>query len=196
MRLLTIPLLAIVLAACQLGSPSTHPVPSVGEIGADLKCQAGDHGYSDTQAGWEFCYPGTWKYDLRSQPSTAPPGLDIVFDITDVPCVTPSVAPGQPTPRPICSPNAGLYAVMVISTYERGTASNLSGWLLSNENPAPKSVDSINWGNADEAGRLPDGRRIALTPHHVVILDLRSGAGLLDLESPTSSRLSTWKFTF
>ena len=195
MRFLTVPLLAVVLAACQFGPPTTHPVPSVGEIGADLKCPSRDHGYADIQAGWEFCYPGTWKYDLRSQPSTAPPGLDIVFDITDVPCVAPSAAPGQPTPRPICSPNAGLFAVMVISTYERGSASSLSAWLESNQNPVP-TFSPISWGNAAEAGKLSDGRRIALTPHHVVILDLRSGTGLLDLETPTSSLLGTWKFTF
>ena len=40
--------------------------------------------------------------------------------------------------------------------------------------------------------KLTDGRRIALTPHHVVIMDLHSGP--LNLEKEMSSRLSTWKF--
>jgi hypothetical protein len=53
---------------------------------------------------------------------------------------------------------------------------------------------AIQWGNAGEADRLSDGRRIALTPTHVVILELRSGVGLLDLESQMSTRLGTWKF--
>ena len=43
---------------------------------------------------------------------------------------------------------------------------------------------------------MPDGRRIALTPHQVVILDLRSGQGLLNLEAEMSKRLSTWKFAY
>ena len=55
-------------------------------------------------------------------------------------------------------------------------------------------MTAITWGNAVEAGQLADGRRVALTQHHVVILDLHSG--LLDLETEMSSRLSTWKFSF
>jgi len=43
---------------------------------------------------------------------------------------------------------------------------------------------------------MPDGRRIALTPHNVVILDLRSGQGLLNLEAEMSKRLGTWKFVY
>ena len=58
--------------------------------------------------------------------------------------------------------------------------------------PVPE-VDRIVWGNAVEADQLPDGRRIALTPHFVVILDVRSGP--LDLEGEMASRLRTWKFS-
>jgi hypothetical protein len=106
---------------------------------------------------------------------------------------------------------------MIISTYERGSSSDLAAWIASNLNPpspspsgspsasppsspssspsaSPATLPSISWGNAVEAARLPDGRRIALTPHHVVIMDLHSG--LLDLESAMSARLATWKFTF
>jgi hypothetical protein len=62
-------------------------------------------------------------------------------------------------------------------------------------NQLPASVlEPIAWGNALQAARLPDGRRIALTPNHVVILDLHTG--LLDLESPMSARLDTWIFAF
>ena len=43
---------------------------------------------------------------------------------------------------------------------------------------------------------LSDGRRIALTPNQVVILELRSGFGLLDLESAMATRLGTWKFLY
>ena len=43
---------------------------------------------------------------------------------------------------------------------------------------------------------MPDGRRIALTPHYVVILDMRSGQGHLDLEASMSTRLGTWKFLY
>jgi hypothetical protein len=225
MRLRTIPLLAIalayVLAACQLGPSDTHPVPSVSQIGSDLKCPAGDHAFEDVQAGWGFCYPATWRYIEHAQPSTNPLGLDLTFDITDVPCVTPSAIPGQGSPVPICSPNAGLFGFMIVSTYERQGATSLSDWVRANltpPNPAgspsatpsatgapsptatptpapsPPTFEAISWGNSIEAGRFSDGRRIALTAHHVVLLDLRSAS--LDLEGLMSARLSSWKFFF
>ncbi len=182
--------LAAVLAGCQPGS-NTHPVPSVAQIGGDLKCASGDHGYEDPQAGWGFCYPATWKYNERSQASVVPPGLDLTFDITDAPCATPP--PGS-TATPECSTGAGVFAFMIVSTYERGSSTNLASWVQAN---MPKTLTvgaTIPWGNAAQAAKLSDGRRIALTPHHVVILDLHSG--LLDLEAAMSSRLDTWKFTY
>src|SRR5881227_3057845 len=63
LRLISIPLLAIVLVACQ--------------IGPDLKCSVGDHAFEDAQAGWGFCYPGTWKYNERANQSASPSGLDL-----------------------------------------------------------------------------------------------------------------------
>src|ERR1051326_1216850 len=105
-RLLAIPLLPILLAACQIGSPANRATPSVSQIGSDLKCSHGDHAFEDNVAGWGFCYPGTWKYNLRAQSVVDPPELDLVFDITDVPCVIPSAQPGE-TPRPVGPSHAG-----------------------------------------------------------------------------------------
>jgi hypothetical protein len=204
---LCLPFTVILLAACQPGNP--QPVPSVATIGGNLKCAAGDSGIADTQAGWGFCYPGTWRYNERGQASTLPPGLDLTFDITDIPCVVPSAAPGGPSPHPVCSANAGNFGFMVISTYERGTSTNIAAWLQANGKDASISptavLTAIQWGDASEAYKMDDGRRIALTQHHVVLLDLHCGTspgacdpnqGHLDLEALMSARLQTWKFTF
>jgi hypothetical protein len=182
--------LLLVLAGCQPG-PNTRPVPSVAQIGSNLKCASGDHGFEDAQAGWGFCYPGTWKYQERSQGSQSPPGLDLTFDITDIPCTSSTGA----SARPVCSPDAGLFAFMIISTYERGSSPDLASWEQANLAAVPAS-DTISWGDAVQAAKFSDGRRIALTQHHVVIMDLHSGQGHLDLETQMSSRLSTWKFSF
>jgi len=102
---------------------------------------------------------------------------------------------------------------MIISTYERGGSSSVAAWVQANltpvqltptskpsptsqPSPTPLTLQPIQWGNATEAAIMPDGRRIALTPHHVVILDMHSGQGHLDLEASMSTRLSTWKFTY
>jgi hypothetical protein len=188
----------VVVAGCQPSSP--RPVPSVPQIGADLKCSQGDHGYEDPQAGWGFCYPGNWRYIERSQGSQSPPGLDLTFDVTYAPptpepCRSPSPVPSPSpgSPRPPSSPCSGQFAFMIISTYERGSSSSLGSWVVTHLKSG-LTMDSISWGNAVEAARLSDGRRVALTPHHVVILDLHSG--LLDLETEMAARLGTWKFSF
>jgi hypothetical protein len=184
----------VALAGCQPNTP--RPVPSVPQIGADLKCAEGDHPFEDPQAGWGFCYPEGWKYTEKAQSSQSPPGLDLVFDITFVPdtphpCLSPSAVPsGQPKPPP--SPCSGAFAVMIISTYERDSSPDLQSWLAANLKPA-QEMTPISWGNAVEAVQLADGRRVALTPHHIVILDLHSG--VLDLESEMAARLGTWKFS-
>ena len=184
----------VALAACQPNSP--HPVPSVPQIGADLKCAAGDNPFEDQQAGWGFCYPGNWRYLERSQSSQSPPGLDLTFDLTYAPptpvaCTSPTAAQAGATPK--ASPCSGQFAFMIISTYERGSASDLASWISANLKPQG-DVTPITWGNAVEAAQLPDGRRVALTEHHIVILDLHSG--LLDLETEMAARLNTWKFSF
>jgi hypothetical protein len=193
MKTLTL-ILLLMVASCQMG-PVNHPVPTVSVIGGDLKCASGDHGFSDAAAAWGFCYPGTWRYNLRSQTSTNPVRLDLTFDITDIPCVGGSPVAGS-TPHPVCSSGAGLFGFMIVSTFERGTSTDLASWMLANLKPVPTVTQSITWGNASEAAKLSDGRRIALTEHHVVILDLRTTLEQLDLESLMSSRLNTWVFTF
>jgi hypothetical protein len=198
----------VLLAACQPGN-NPQPVPSVATIGGNLKCDAGDTGVADSQGGWGFCYPATWRYIEKAQASTVPPGLDITFDITDIPCVVPSAAPGGPSPHPICSSNAGNFGFMVVSTYERGNSANIAGWLQANGKDASVSptvvLTAIQWGDSTEAYKLDDGRRIAMTQHHVVLLDLHCGStgsrcdpnqGHINLEALMSARLNTWKFTF
>jgi hypothetical protein len=200
-RKLLAALAAVAVVGCQPNTP--RPVPSVPQIGADLKCAQGDHGYEDAQAGWGFCYPIGWKYIERSQASQSPPGLDLTFDVTFAPetpqpCISsspaPSSSPGSsPLPRPASSPCTGQFAFMIISTYERGDSRSLGDWVGTHLKEG-LTLEAISWGNAVEAARLSDGRRVALTPHHVVILDMHTG--LLDLETQMSERLATWKFSF
>jgi hypothetical protein len=183
------------LNACQR-DPVSHPAPSVAQIGSDLNCVSGDHGFEDGQAGWGFCYPGTWQYLERVSNGTdaGPTHLDILLSITDVPCVQGSPVAGA-TPRPTCAPNAGLFGLMVISTYDRAGAADLATWMQANLKPVPVS-ESIQWGDATEAAHLADGRRIALTPHHVVVMELRFAKDGLNLEALLSTRLGTWKFLY
>jgi hypothetical protein len=179
----------IALVGCQSG-PNSRPVPTVAQIGGNLKCASGDHGFEDSQAGWGFCYPGTWRYQEKAQSTQSPVELDLTFNITDV-----------------GTENSGLFAYMIISTFERGVFPNLAAWEQANM-PSVLEGQSISWGNATEAMKLSDGRRIALTLSHVVIMDLHSGqlngcttpTGTptpchLDLEAQMSTRLNTWKFT-
>jgi hypothetical protein len=193
MKRLTLSLLLLLLSACQTGNVS-HPAPTVAQIGADLHCAAGDHGFEDAEAGWGFCYPQTWRYIEKAQGTSNPDRLDLTFDITDVPCVEASPVAGG-TSRPVCSPGAGLFAFMIISTFERGGATDLASWVRTNLTPVP-TQQAILWGDATEAARLSDGKRIALTPHHVVMMKLSSGQGLLNLEAEMSARLDTWKFLY
>jgi hypothetical protein len=183
--------LAFVLAGCQPGN-NPRPVPSVPQIGGDLKCSQGDNGLSDQQAGWGFCYPDTWRYTERSQADTSPSGLDLTFDITCLKSCKASTCP-SPAANGQCPPEPGLFGFMVISTYDRGSSSSVSSWIDSNL-PGATAGDSISWGNSVEAVKLSDGRRLALTQHHVVVMDLHKG--LLDLEGEMSTRLSTWKFSY
>jgi hypothetical protein len=192
-KILAAVIAVVALAGCQSG-PNARPVPSVAQIGSELKCLNGDHGFSDKQAGWGFCYPGTWQYRIRAQgsQSPAPRELDLTFDIIDVPCTSP---PAGASARPVCASGAGLFAFMIVSTYERGPYSSLAAWEKARLPKVPEGT-AIRWGDAIEASKLADGRRIALTKTQVVILDLHSIPGNLDLEAAMSSRLETWKFIY
>ena len=194
-KVLTAAMLALLLAlcvSCQAGS-TPRSVPTVPQIGADLKCSSGDHGYSDEQLGWGFCYPSSWRYQEKVQATDSPTGVDLTFEIT---CLTdckpqcPTPASGQPA---TCAPEPGLFGFMIVSTYDRAGASDLNGWLAT-KLPRVTRGDPIEWGNALEAAQLSDGRRVALTPHNVVVLDVHPS--LLDLDGEMSSRLGTWKFTY
>jgi len=73
----------------------------------------------------------------------------------------------------------------------------LASWLQDDLKLAARgTVTPIAWGNAREAVRLGDGRRVALTTTQVVVLELHSGVGNLDLEAAMGSRLATWKFYY
>jgi hypothetical protein len=174
--------LVLALAGCQPSNP--HPVPSVPQIGANLKCAQNDHGYQDPQFGWGFCYPATWRYIERSQGVDAPKGVDLTFDIT---CLSQCRAS-----TPTAGAGNNLFGFMIVSTYERGDAGTLSTWLQENLNMAAPRLDQVEWGNASQAARLNDGRWIAMTAHYVVVLDVRSG--LLDVADEMADRLDTWKF--
>ena len=128
---------------------------------------------------------------MRSQYNADAQELDLTFDITNVPC-----ASAPPNTKPICSPGAGLFAFMIVSTYPRAGAADLATWVQAKLPPNLTLQQRFDWGNSKEAAMLSDGRRIALTPNQVVILELRSGFGLLDLESEMSRRLGTWKFLY
>jgi len=188
-----IAVLVLFLAGCQPAA-SPRSVPTVPQIGGDLKCASGDHGYEDQQMGWGFCYPSTWRYTEKVQATDNPTGVDLTFEIT---CLTnckplcPTPADGQPAAS--CAPGDGLFGFMIISTYDRAGASDLGSWLGS-KLPRAMRGNPIAWGNAVEASTLTDGRRVALTPHNVVILDVHPS--LLDLDGEMSSRLDTWKFTY
>ena len=179
-RLLPLAAALLLAAACQPGSPKTPP-PTQG--GLNLHCARGDTGEADIQLGWGFCFPATWHAlgGERTQKTDVPKGIDAIFDITDY----------------ASGPTNGLFGVMYVSTDDRGSAASLAGWIDANVGTGLQ-LQSIKWGNAAQALREVggQGRRFALTPHHVVILYFHSGPGNLDLESAMSARLSTWKFTY
>ncbi|HKC19952.1 MAG TPA: hypothetical protein VKE27_10015, partial [Candidatus Dormibacteraeota bacterium] len=133
------------------------------------------------------------RYQEKVQATDSPSGVDLTFEITcltDCKPICPTPTSGEPT---TCTPQTGLFGFMIVSTYDRGGASDLDGWLASKLPHATKG-DPLEWGNALEAAKLSDGRRVALTPHDVVILDVHPS--LLDLDGEMSSRLGTWKFTY
>jgi hypothetical protein len=171
----------LLLAAC--ASPSSHSAPpSVAPLDGGVKCPTGDHGLSERQLGWSFCYPATWKFRERVQQSLAPVGVDDTFDIVDVP--------------PAPSPDQGKFGFVIIGTYVRGDSPDLATWVKKYVGPDVQ-LERISWGNAKEAAIVSgSNRRYALTPNHVVMLDPRSGDGNLDVGGQLAKRLDTWSFSF
>jgi hypothetical protein len=164
------------LAGCDLGGSTPSPGPSVRTEGQNVKCPTGDHGTDEGQFGWSFCRPATWKMLERLQPSTAPKGVDVTFDVVnDVPRGT---------------PGSGDFGFMIIGTYDRAGAATLKDWVTSNA-PSAGPLTTITWANAAEAGQAADGRRYALTAAHVVELDVRGEP----IAAEMSKRLDTWKFS-
>ncbi len=170
----------LALAACQQ-TPARTPPPTNQAL--DLHCAKGDAAEVEEQFGWGFCFPETWRAlgGMHTQNTDQPKGVDAVFDITDY-------AEG---------PTNGLFGDMIISTDERGSAASLQDWINANIGQGLQ-LQPIQWGNAVEALQEVGGenRRFALTPHHVVILELKSGQGNLDLEGAMAPRLPTWRFTY
>lgn len=177
LALATPPLIA--LLGCGGGTPAaSSQTPS----GAAITCARGDGSMNEALYGWGFCYPGTWRFIERGGQSLGPPGEDSTFDITD--------------DGPAGDPQRGLFGFMIVSTYQRGSSPTLDQWLTTNEG-ANLVAQPILWGNSEAAVYVPAlGTRYALTPHHVVALQLRQGAGNLDLESAMAPRLSTWRFSY
>jgi hypothetical protein len=174
-------LLAFVLAAvAACASGPTVPVRSPSPSALQVRCAAGDAPMTEPQLGWAFCYPATWVAHERDESTTDPKGLDATFDITET-------SNGA---------NRGLFGFMIIGTEDRAGAQDLQSWVAAHVGPDVK-LRPIEWGNALEAGQdASTGKRYALTPHQVIVLELRSGAGNLDLEAAMSARLGTWRFVY
>jgi hypothetical protein len=176
-RCLCAALFVVSAAACANPMGPHVPPPAFNPPAPKASCNGGDHELTENEIGWAFCYPAGWKFLERVQGSDAPAGVDATFDVTD------TSLPTLP------------YGFMIIGTYDRGTSSTLHDWLIANVDPKV-SAEPIRWGNSVEAVYVPaDATRYALTAHHVVTLNMKSGAGNLDLEAEMRTRLSTWLFT-
>ena len=164
------------LAGCSL-SPSAKPtpVPTIRTEGQGIKCPGTDHGIEEVQFGWSWCYPSTWKFQERLQPTQQPVGVDATFDIVnDLPA-------GQP--------GSGDFGFLIVGTYQIGTAGDLPAWIAVNIG-AGEQLTPISWGNAKDAQQDAQGRRFAQTATHIVEMDVRGGS----IATEMGKRLATWKF--
>ncbi len=166
----------IVLIACtpNSGAPTRSAAPSLPPGASGLHCGAQDHGLNLQQLGWGFCYPADWRYIEREVGTTSPHGVDTTLDIQRA--------------------SDGLFGFMIIGSYDRGDSTSLKAWLAANE-PDDTDTTPIQWGNSTEAvavnGQL---KRYALSPHRVYLMNIREGAGNLDLDAAMSQRLQYWVF--
>ena len=178
MRLLTlVAVLAILpLAGCSLGpTAKPAPAPTVATEGQGLKCSGGDHGIQEVQFGWSWCYPATWKFQERLQPTSQPKGVDATFDIVN------DLPRGQV--------GSGDFGFLIVGTYQIGTATDLGAWITANIG-ADEQLTVISWGNAKDAQQDGQGRRFALTATHIVEMDVRGNS----ISAEMGKRLATWKF--
>jgi hypothetical protein len=177
-RLVLLAVLSILpLAGCSLAAspPTPKPVPTIRTEGQDVKCAGGDHGIEEVQFGWSWCYPSTWKFQERLQPTSAPAGVDATFDIVN------DVPSGQA--------GSGDFGFLIVGTYQIGGAADLKAWVSTNIG-AGEQLTPISWGNARDAEQDARGRRFALTDSHVVEMDVRGDA----ISAEMGKRLASWKF--
>ena len=175
----SIPILTLALVLVGACTPSTTaspaPAPTIRTEGQGVKCPGSDHGIDEVQFGWSWCYPASWKFQERLQPTATPAGVDATFDIVnDLPA-------GQV--------GSGDFGFLIVGTYQLGATQTLAAWVTANVGGDEK-LSSINWGNAGEAAQDEKGRRFALTGTHVVEMDVRGDA----IAAEMGKRLATWKF--
>jgi hypothetical protein len=176
-RRLLVLLPILLLAGCTIWPASTapSPAPTIRTEGQGVRCPGADHGIDEVQFGWSWCYPSSWKFQERLQPSTHPSGVDVTFDIVN------DLPRGQP--------GSGDFGFLIVGTYQIGSAADLQSWVTANIG-ADETLTAISWGNAKAAGQDASGRRFALTSQHVVEMDVRGTA----IAAEMVKRLSTWKF--
>ena len=92
---------------------------------------------------------------------------------------------------PAGQPGSGAFGFMIIGTYDRGGSTSLQDWLKTNLPADSGALKPITWANSAQAGTDSNGHRFALTPHHVVEVDVRGDAIAADMWQ----RLDSWKFT-
>ena len=168
----------LLATACQT-SAAPPPAPTPTPV-AEKKCSADDHYIDEISLGWSFCYPSSWRYRERFQPSKDPQGVDATFDI-----VVNSGTPG---------PDQGAFGFMIVGSYDRGGIADLTAW-AAKYLPDGTKLASISWGNAIAAATVTGGHeRLAMTDHRIYVLDVHEGQGNLSLDTEMGKRLSSWKF--
>ncbi len=177
--LLPVALAAALLATSCAGDPGARAIPTPTPT-PPVACAAGDAALVESALGWAFCLPGTWRYRERTQSTQAPVGTDTTFDVTDF----------------ATGPTHGLFGFIIVSTDPRVPGQSLSEWVAQNVQPGLQ-LAAITWGNSDQAFKEVGGSRyFALTPHHVIVLQLNFASDNLDLRTAMEPRLGTWRFAY